>query len=100
VVLFLQREERRMSSSTFLYLVERHISPEIFFNSLLCEKDLAVLLCTCRDMKKMILKWKAIFPIEKFIIKDSMTDKMLGNLTNHYSCNIKKLTFPYHSKWL
>jgi hypothetical protein len=43
-------------------------------------------------MKKMILKWKTIFPIQEYEIKHSMTDKMLGNMIMHYSNNINKLT--------
>jgi hypothetical protein len=84
-----------MSTTQFLALVQRNISPEIFFNTLLSDEDLSKLLCTCRVMKCMILEWKNIFPIEQFNIKISMTDKMMGNLIQHYSHNIKKLSFPY-----
>jgi hypothetical protein len=47
-------------------------------------------------MKKMILKWKTIFPIQEYEIKQSMTDKMLGIMIMHYSSNITKLTIPYY----
>jgi hypothetical protein len=75
--------------------VERNISPEIFFDALLSDQDLSKLLCTCRSMKEMILKWKTIFPIQKFNIKRSMTDEMLGNFLMNYSHNIKKLNFLF-----
>jgi hypothetical protein len=87
-----------MSSSNFavfLSLIERNISPEIFFDYLLSDEDLSKLLCTCRGMKEMILKWKTIFPIQKYKIKQSMTDKMLGNMIMNYSHNIKNLTIPF-----
>jgi hypothetical protein len=86
-----------MSSSNlavFLSLIERNISPEIFFDSLLSDEDLSKLLCTCRGMKKMILKWKTIFPIQEYKIKHSMTNKMLGNMIMYYSRNINKLVIP------
>jgi hypothetical protein len=82
--------------SSFLSLIERNISPEIFFDSLVSDEDLSKLLCTCRGIKKMILKWKTIFPIQKYEIKYSMTDKKLGNMIIHYSSNIIKLTIPYN----
>jgi hypothetical protein len=43
-------------------------------------------------MKKVTLKWKTIFPIQKYEIKYLMTDKMLGNMIINYSHNIKNLT--------
>jgi hypothetical protein len=86
--------------SSFLCLIERNISPEIFFNSLLSDEDFSKLLFTCRGMKKMILKWKTIFPIQEYKIKHSMTDKMLGNMIMHYSHNILKLTIPQSSSLL
>jgi hypothetical protein len=76
-----------MSSSNFavfLSLIERNISPEIFFASLLSDEDLSKLLCTCRGMKEIILKWKTIFPIQKYEIKETMTNEMLGNMIIHY----------------
>jgi hypothetical protein len=51
-------------------------------------------------MKKMILKWKTIFPIQEYEINDSMTDKMLGNMIMHYSHNIKKLTITHYYRSL
>jgi hypothetical protein len=47
-------------------------------------------------MKEMILKWKTIFPIQEYEIKEKMTDKMLGNMIMNYSRNIKKLTVNYN----
>jgi hypothetical protein len=82
------------SSSQFLFIIQRNISPEIFFDSLLSNEDLSKLLCTCRGMKEMILKCKTIFPIQEYEIKHSITDKMLGNMIMHYSSNIIKLTIP------
>jgi hypothetical protein len=46
-------------------------------------------------MKKMILKWKTILPIQEYEMKNSMTDKMLGKMIISYSSNIKNLTIPY-----
>jgi hypothetical protein len=37
------------------------------------------LLCTCRGMKEMILKWKSIFPIHQIRVNsEMMTNKMLS----------------------
>jgi hypothetical protein len=76
--------------------MERNISPDFFFNSLISDEDLSKLLCTCRGMKEMILKWKTIFPIQEYEINRSMTDKMIGNMVKHYSNNINKLSIPYN----
>jgi hypothetical protein len=81
--------------SKFLSLAERIISPEIFFNCLLSNEDLSKLLCTCRGMKELILKWKNIFTIQEFKIKKTITGKMLENMIMHYSNKIKKLIFPF-----
>jgi hypothetical protein len=80
------------SSSRFLSLIERNISPEIFFNSQLSDTDLSKLLWS---IKVIIMQWKNIFPIKEFRVKRSMTDKIQGNIIIHYSHNIEKLTFPY-----
>jgi hypothetical protein len=80
----------------FLSLAERNISSEIFFNCLLSDEDLSKLLCTCRGMKEMILKWKYIFPIQEIKIKQLMNNNMLENMIMHYSCNIKKLTISFY----
>jgi hypothetical protein len=84
-------------SSLFLQLSDRNISSEIFFNSLLSEEDLSILLCTCRSLKKMILKWKRVFPIKEFTTKKTMSENMLGNMIKHYSQNIIKLNFNFDS---
>jgi hypothetical protein len=84
-----------MSFAQLLAILERNISSEIFFNALLSDEDLSKLLCTCRGMKEMILKWKTIFDT-----KYLKNDKMLGNLIKHYSHNIKKITFHYKRKSL
>jgi hypothetical protein len=79
-------------TSPFLSIIERNFSSELFFEGLLSDKDLSKLLCTCRVMKEMILKWKYIFPIKQISINsEMMTNKMLVNLINHYSSNIIKL---------
>jgi hypothetical protein len=83
--------------SIFLDLVQRNYSSEIFFDSLLSDEDLSKLLCTCRGMKEMILKWKNILPIQEYTIQRTMTDNMFGNMIMHYSSNIEKLTFSIDS---
>jgi hypothetical protein len=85
-----------MSSSQFISILDRNISPEFFLNALLSDEDLSYLLCTCRAMKKMILKWKNILPIKEVVIKNSMTDKMVGNMIMHYSSNIEELVIPHY----
>jgi hypothetical protein len=77
--------------SRFLDLVQRNISPEIFFDSLLSDEDLSKMLCTCKGMKDVIKKWKSILPIQKYTIKEAMTASMFGNMIMYYSNNIKKL---------
>jgi hypothetical protein len=52
---------------------------------------LSKLLCTCRGMKEMILKYKIIFPIQEYTTGVSLTDKIFENMILHYSSNIKKL---------
>jgi hypothetical protein len=82
-------------TSPFLSIIERNFSSELFFDGLLSDEDLSKLLCTCRVMKEMILKWKNIFPIKQINIKSEiMTNEMLVNLINHYSSNIIKLIVP------
>jgi hypothetical protein len=73
-------------------LVKRNIAPELFFDCLLSDEDVSILLCTCKSMKEMILKWKKVFPIRKMEIKKSMTDKMLRNMFEYYSQQINKIT--------
>jgi hypothetical protein len=75
--------------SQFLSLVQRNISPELFFNSFLSDQDLSKLLCTCRGMKEKILEWKIIFPIENLSLNNRLTDKKLYNLIFYYSNKIK-----------
>jgi hypothetical protein len=83
--------------SLFKSLVNRNILPEIFFNCLLPDKDISKLLCTCRDLKEMILKWKAIFSIPKIVFLHAEKNNVnyLFNLLMHYCKNINKLHIIY-----
>jgi hypothetical protein len=80
-----------MSLSLFFSLTQRNICSEIFFDSFLSDEDLSKLLCTCRGMKEMILKYKIIFPIKEYTTGVSLTNKIFENMILHYSSNIKKL---------
>jgi hypothetical protein len=82
------------SSSLFQSLVEKTISVDLFFDSLLCDKDLAKLICTCRRMQEIILNWKTIFPVKEVILHKKITDDMLRMLILHYSNKIIKLIIP------
>jgi hypothetical protein len=82
---------RPNSLKPFVSLVNRTISIDLFFNSLLCDEDLSTLLCTCRDMRELVVAWKKNIPIKKFILKGYMTDKMLQDFRTFYSSNIEEL---------
>jgi hypothetical protein len=86
--------------SLFLTLVQRNISLEIFFDSLLSDEDLSKLLCTCRGLKEMIQEWKRIFPIETLSINNSITDKKLMDMIFHYSNKIKMIVIHNTEKTL
>jgi hypothetical protein len=74
-------------SSQFLSLIQRNISCEIFFDCLLSEKDLSILLGTCREMKVAIIRWKSVLPIQK-IDFHKIRNLQLENLIKNYSSKI------------
>jgi hypothetical protein len=84
-------------SSQFVHIAQRNISSEIFFDSLLSDEDLSKLLCTCKDMKEVVLKWKTILPIQEYRIKQSMTNDEFFKMLFYYSGNINSLTIPFCS---
>jgi hypothetical protein len=87
------------SFSRFLSLTLRNISPEIFFDCLLSDKDLSKLLCTCRGMKEKIIQWKNVFPTKYLEIGESMTSKMFKDMILHYSKKIKSITISFETIW-
>jgi hypothetical protein len=82
-------------SSFFIGLAERNIPYELF-NFLLADKDLSVLLCTCKALKQKILEWKTIFPMEELRLEQNMTNKMLANMIAHYSHKVNKVVITYN----
>jgi hypothetical protein len=81
-------------TSFFVILAERNISIDLF-NSMLSIQELSLLICSCKTMKKTILEWKSIFPIEHLIMKSYMNDEKLEKMILYYSNNVHKLSWDY-----
>jgi hypothetical protein len=90
---FLEIRIMNSSNSLFVKLSNRTIAMDIF-NSMLSYKDLSLLICSCKDMKRIVLNWKSIFPIENLLIETFMTDGNLRKMIFFYSCNVIKISMP------